>query len=666
MPVRRAGFPRTSVRIQQHCMRGEILMTENNCLPPRGAGCLAVDLAKGGSRLLEEPGAGLDVLGGRGLGVALLATMGDPALPPLDPRQPFVLAAGPLTGTGAPSSGRVAAVGVSPLTGTIFDSNAGGRFAARLRAAGLSALLVSGRCPEWSVLVVDGRRSEGADGVRVSLRCLAELWPEARPDDASLTSSRVVSGLRAALGNAFSFVFPSVAGRRGALLSCLRTDDGRSLGRGGLGLQLASRRLFAVAVAGEGMVQPRQRERFGFLVYEAGKLLEANPVTSRALPQFGTAMLVQLLNQEGVLPACNFRASHWPGAQAISGERLRDTQVTGRKGCFGCRIRCTGRMGAGASTTTAPEYETLWALGADCGIDDLEAVQAANILCGELGLDTISAGATIACAMELSAEGALGRTIRFGDTAYMLRLVGEMGRVEGFGESLARGSARFAAEWGYPHLSMQVKGLELPGYDPRGMQGQGLGYATSNRGGCHLRGNMLGPEILGIPKLIDRFATVGKSGVLVNLQHLGAVFDSVGMCKFAGFAFGEEVVARLLSAAGGVDLSAQELLRAGERIWNLERLWNLAAGFARKDDTLPLRLLEETLSEGPAAGRVVELGPMLQEYYRARSWSAEGVPSGEKVRGLGLEAVALRLSGRGAEQRRSPAGEEGRRHLRAV
>ena len=229
---------------------------------------------------------------------------------------------------------------------------------------------------------------------------------------------------------------------------------------------------------------------------------------------------------------------------------------------------------------------------------------------------------------------------------------------------------------------MHVKGLELPGYDPRGMHGQGLAYATSNRGACHLRGNMLGPEILGIPKLIDRFADRGKSGILINLQHLSAVFDAVCTCKFTGFAFGEELLARLLSAATGVDYTSQDLLRVGERIWNLERLWNLAAGFTRADDTLPSRLLRE--SGEPVAGAPLELAPMLDEYYGARGWDADGVPGAAKVEALGLTDTARGLAAAAAPTRTSasqgwrvshgdrpgaaaaPGAEREARHLRAV
>lgn len=610
-------------------------------------------------------------LGGRGRGVAVVAALGHPELPPLHPSQPFVLAAGPLTGTSAPSSGRFAAVAPSPLTGTIFDSNAGGRFGVRLRQAGLDALVLRGRASEWSVIVVDGRtggqrkRSRGsaaledpegpvgfafggdpADAPSVRVVPLTELWPEARPDSPELVWSRIVSGLRRTLGPAFSFVSPSVAGRSGSLLGGIRTDDGRNLGRGGLGAALAAKNVFAVAVAGDGSLPVADPDRFSFLVYEAEKQISANPVTSRAFPEFGTAVLMQLVHQAGALPALNYRTVTWPGVDRISGETVWDELATGRKGCFGCRIRCTPRV---AHRSTGPEYETLWALGAAVGVDDLGAIQEANRLCGEYGMDTISVGATIACAMELSEQGALGRVMRFGDADCVLRLVQEMGEGQGFGAELAGGSARFAARYGHPDAAMHTKGLELPAYDPRGMHGQGLAYATSNRGACHLRGNMLGPEILGIPKMIDRFTTRGKSGILLNLQHLSAVFDSASICKFAGFAFGEEVLARLLSAAMGESLAAQDLLRSGERIWNLERLWNNAAGFSRADDTLPRRVLSEPHTEGPSAGRTVDLEPMLDEYYRARGWDVEGRPTEAKIAALELREFAARLSGMTAD-----------------
>jgi aldehyde:ferredoxin oxidoreductase len=482
-----------------------------------------------------------------------------------------------------------------------------------------------------------------------------------------------------------------VAGRRGALLASLRTDDRRNLGRGGLGASLGAKRLVAVAVAGDLASKAADPRRFDFFVYEAAKLVEANPVTSQALPRFGTAVLMQLVNAAGALPVRNFSASSWAQVDAICGETVADTAAVGRTGCFGCRIRCTprlgvrgdGRGGAGAGGRgqgrvegaargregvvgrglEGPEYETLWAFGAACGVSDLDAICEANLVCAEYGLDTISSGATVAAAMELGERGALARTLHFGDAPRLLELVREMALGRGFGAELADGSARFAARYGRPQTAMHVKGLELPGYDPRGMVGQGLAYATSNRGACHLRGNMLGPEVLGIPKLIDRREPVGKAGILVNLQHLAAIFDSACLCKFAGFAFGEEIVARLVTAWLGLSLSTQEILRVGERIWNLERLWNLAAGFTAADDTLPARLLpagarragsSQNASDGGARpGGSVPLAPMLAEYYRARGWDEEGRPGPDKLDRLGLGPLHERLSAQAVERDRA-------------
>ena len=501
----------------------------------------------------------------------------------------------------------------------------------------------------------------------MSLVPVSELLPSLQPGEAGgrdrVTSSELVASLREVLGPAYAFVFPGLSGRRGSLLGSLRTDDRRNLGRGGLGAALSAKRILAVAVAGDRPLHVADPERFSFITYEAEKQIAANPVTSKALPEFGTAVLMRLLNQAGALPVKNFQASCWDGAERISGEVVRRSLVTGRKGCMGCRIRCTPRVGAGPAAVEGPEYESLWALGADCGVDDLKTVHEGNRLCGELGLDTISAGATIACAMEIASKGALARTIKFGDGRRVLQLLREMGHREGFGAELADGSLRFARGYQRPEASIQVKGLECPGYDPRGMVGQGLAYATSNRGACHLRANMVGPEILGIPKMLDRFAASGKSGILINLQHLSAVFDSACVCKFAGFAFGEEMMARLLAASTGRDLSAQDILFTGERIWNLERLWNLAAGFTRRDDTLPERLLAEPPAKGPSAGHVVELEPMIEEYYRARGWGREGEPTQAKIEALNLAEQARRLL------RRPEEGKEERtegRHLRAV
>jgi aldehyde:ferredoxin oxidoreductase len=283
-----------------------------------------------------------------------------------------------------------------------------------------------------------------------------------------------------------------------------------------------------------------------------------------------------------------------------------------------------------------PEYETVWALGADCGIADLEAITEANYLCNDLGLDTISTGATIACAMELAERGIIDSELRFGRADLLLDAVRDVGYRRGIGDEMAEGSLRFARRHNAADYSMTVKGLEMPAYDPRGMQGQGLLYATSNRGACHTRGNMLGPEVVGLPKLVHRLQVQGKAGIVALHQNSSAAIDSLAVCKFVNMAVADEFLARALTAATGITYSTADLLRAGERIWNLERLYNLREGFSRRDDTLPRRLLEEPVKDGPNKGWVSHLPEMLDEYYRWRGWDDDGVPMPTKLAELGL------------------------------
>jgi aldehyde:ferredoxin oxidoreductase len=553
---------------------------------------------------------------------------------PLAPQNVLVFAPGPLTGTGAPASGRYSVTSRSPLTGTVFDGNSGGNWGNAFRHMGYDYLTVTGACATPSYLLIGERGIE--------LRPAGELWGLEVP--ASLSRLRELHE-----GSEAAVIGP--AGERGVLFASIVNNRGRSIGRGGLGAVMGAKRLKAVVVTREGRRKPpvADPERLSFVAYEAEKLLKANPITSQALPEFGTSVLVNVLDQAGVLPTRNFRASQFEHARDISGETLRRDYVQRRAACRGCGIGCARRTSTGDASGEGPEYETIWALGAACGVGDLKAIVEAGYVCNRAGMDTITMGSTIACAMELAEEGLLVGGPRFGDSAAVVALCAATARGEGLGEELGLGSARLAARLGKPELSMSVKALELPAYDPRGMTAQGLAFATSNRGGCHLRANMLGPEILGVPKMIDRFATLGKSGLLINLQNLNAVLDSLSVCKFTAFAMKEDYFARLLSAAWGETVEPQELLRIGERIWNVERLFNLAAGFTRADDTLPRRLLEEPVVAGPAAGRVIDLPPMLDEYYIARGWDAAGRPRPAKLEQLGLaaprEAAVSRAAG---------------------
>lgn len=559
-----------------------------------------------------------DYIGGRGLGARMLLDLTSAGTHPLAPESPLIFATGPLTGTQAPTSGRFSLTGRSPLTGTVLDTNCGGAWGSRLKGAGYDALVVTGASDELITLEVD------SDGVR--------FVPA--PELAGLEIAATTDAVRAARGQTSVAAIGS-AGERGVLLATIMVDAKRALGRGGMGAALGSKGVKAIAVTGSGRPSVARPDDLEFFLYEVKKSIAANPVTSTALPRFGTAMLVGVLGKRGLMPAMNYRDSGGSYVDALSGERLADEFLVKRSGCWGCPIVCGRQTKTTGGEGHGPEYETIWALGANLGIESLEAVIELNYLCNELGLDTISAGGTVAAAIELAEEGVLtGDAPRRGDAPSAARAIRAMAAREGeLGDLMAQGSRALCDASGRPGVAMQVKGLELPAYDPRGMQGQGLGYATSNRGGCHLRGNMLGFEVLGSPKLVDRSATGGKAGLLIVAQHLGAALDSLSLCKFSSFALSEEHYARLYSAVTGFDLGGQELLRAGERIWNLERLYNLREGFRAADDRLPTRLLEEPDSEG----HVVDLAPMLEEYYRFRGWDEHGVPGPAKLAALGLD-----------------------------
>jgi aldehyde:ferredoxin oxidoreductase len=582
-------------------------------------------------------------LGGRGLGAYLALRERLYEVEPLAPENLLIVAPGPLTGTGAPASGRYSMTSRSPLTGTVFDGNSGGNFGNALRRLGWDYLIVAGALDEPGYVTIGLDEAGEASPA-------GPAQPLAGPGGATLHPAAGLWGLDvpttlARLGELHPRSEASVigpAGERGVLFASIVNNRGRSIGRGGLGAVLGSKRVKALVLDGRGTRKPpvADPERLEFIVYEAEKLLKSNPITSTALPEFGTAVLMNVLDQAGALPTRNHRESRFEGAAAISGEALKREHVTRRAACRGCMIGCARRTQAGGESGEGPEYESIWAFGAQCGVSDLTAIVQANYACNRAGMDTITMGSTIACAMELTDLGLLPGGPRFGDARAIIALAEATAAGEGLGAELGLGSARFAALHSRPDLSMSVKRMEMPAYDPRGMKAQGLAYATSNRGGCHLRANMLGPEILGVPKMVDRFATLGKAGLLINLQNLNTVLDSLSVCKFTAFAMKEDYYARQLSAVWGEQVEPQELLLLGERIWNAERLFNLAAGFTRGDDTLPPRLLFEPVPEGPSAGQVVDLPPMLDEYYISRGWDGAGVPSAPKLERLGLVETA--------------------------
>ncbi len=572
---------------------------------------------------IEEPGhdSYSRFLGGRGLGCHILWQEVGPPTDPLAPENKLIFLTGPLTGTQVPTSGRFTVTSKSPLTGTVFDSNSGGIWGVRLKKAGYDGLIIEGKAAKPVYILINEKE--------VVLKDAQKLWGLNVPD-----TTGAVTG---AEGRGYSVACIGPAGENRVKISCIMNDNTRALGRGGLGAVMGSKLLKAIAVKGVQKIRPADPEKLAFILYETNKWIKANPITSQGLPEFGTPVLVNLMNECGIFPSFNFQESQFPDAENISGEAVAEKILVGKKGCYGCPIKCTRLTQTKNDSGEGPEYESIWALGPQCGINDLEAVAEANYLCNRLGLDTISVGVTIGCAMEMAAKKLVDADIRFGDAAKLSSLIEDIAYRRGLGQELAEGSRAFARKYGGQQFAMQVKGLELPAYDPRGVQGMGLGFATSNRGGCHLRAYMVGPEILGVPKMVDRFSTEGKAGLTIFYQNLNAAMDSLIICRFTGLTVSEEYFARLLSAVTGADFQPQDLHTVGERIWNLERMYNLREGFSSADDTLPERLLKEPVQHGPSKGHVVYLDRMLRDYYRFRGWDVQGVPTAKKLSELGLE-----------------------------
>jgi len=561
-------------------------------------------------------------LGGRGLGTRLLWDLVGPGVTPLSPENVLIFTTGPMTASGAQTSNRFSVSTKSPLTGTVLDANSGGWWGMQFKRTGYDVLVLRGRAqkPVWIEISEQD----------VTLNDASQLWGKGVFETSEILGQD---------NNRRNVLCIGPAGENLSRMAAIMNDRERALARGGPGAVMGSKNLKAIVVAGNLKNQPADRDRFRFMLYETGKLLKASPITSQALPEFGTAVVMNVMNEIGALPTRNFQASQFERAYKISGEALAESILVKNQACWACPIACTRISKTEAGEGEGPEYETAWSFGAMCGVDDLEAIFEANQICNDMGLDTISTGSTIACAMELAERGLIDTDLRFGRADLLVKTVHDIATRQGLGDDLAEGSYRLAARYGVPELSMTAKKMEMPAYDPRGMQGQGLLFATSNRGGCHMRGNMLGPEVLALPRLIDRFANQGKAGIVANHQDTAAVIDSLVMCKFTNMAVSVEFFARLLSAVSGMDFSSDDLMKVGERTWNLERLYNLREGFSKVDDTLPDRLLSEPVSGGPSEGHTVRLEGMLAEYYQFRGWDECGIPGEAKLRELGLYSL---------------------------
>ena len=608
---------------------------------------LRVDLSKGTckSEALNMKWA-QEYLGQRGLATKYFIEEVDPKVDPLSPANKMIMATGPLTGTMASTGGRYSVITKGALTGAIACSNSGGYFGAEMKFAGWDMVIFEGKSPKPVYLAIEDDKAE--------LRDAAHLWGKSvwQTEEIIKKTHQDPQTRVCSIGR---------AGENGVMYACIVNDLHRAAGRSGVGTVMGSKNLKAVAIRGtKGAGGIRDGKAFMKATVAAKKVLAENAVTSQGLPTYGTQVLMNVINEMGALPTRNHRDVQFEGARKISGEAMHEKRPTDGKAqlvtnaaCFGCTIAC-GRISKIDEThfsvvnkpeywgaTGGLEYEAAWALGAANGVGDLEALHYANMLCNEEGFDPITFGATVGAAMELYDLGILkkeqiGMDAPFGSAQALVKLAEMTAKSEGFGRELGLGSARLCAKYGKPELSMGVKKQEFPAYDSRGIQGMGLAYATSNRGACHLRGYTVASEVLGIPVKTDPLVTEGKADLVKAFQDATSVFDSAGVCVFTTFAWTLADLQPQLDAACEGGWSMEKLAAVGERIWNMERLFNNAAGFTAKDDDLPPRLKTEPAKTGPAKGKVSGIDKMRPEYYKARGWDDKGVPSKETLQRLGL------------------------------
>lgn len=559
---------------------------------------LRVDLTSGAcSRQKLPPELLEEYLGGRGLGVRLMRDYY--RLDPLSPEMPLIFAVGPLCGTPAPTAARLSVVSRSPLTGTIYDCSAGGRFAWRLKAAGLDALFITGRSHSPVAITINSGQ--------VRLIPADMLW------------GRDIPATVAALKEHGSVAAIGPAGENGVLFANIMMGEGNSVGRGGLGAVMGAKNLKAVVVNGDIRTTIANQPLFDRARQDVMRLFKASPVIFGPLgiAEFGTPVLVDLMAQRRMAPTENFRKTFFENSGNYSGPAIKAACTPRKEGCYGCPIQCKK---SAADSGHLPEYETVSHFGALNNVADLRAIVASNRLCNQLGMDTITAAATLSAWGEIRGRFPLAEEIP--------GLLADMALRRNDGELLSLGSRRLAEELGRPELSMSVKSLELPAYDPRGAYGMALAYCTSSRGGCHLRAYPISHEILRKPVPTDRFSFSGKARIISIAEDTNAAVDSLVACKFSFFGASLEEYAELLTATTGIDYSPQRLKEIGRRIVLTERFYNCANGFSRKDDILPERFFTEPGSSGDG----IDIHPIdrqrfeeeLDKYYRIRGLSSDG------------------------------------------
>lgn len=613
---------------------------------------LRVDLSE--PKISEEEipeGIARKFLGGSGLATKYLFDEVKKGIDPLGPENRLIFMTGPLTGTPCPSAGRYCVVSKSPLTGAWGEANSGGFWGVKFKRTGFDGIIFQGISPRPVYLVIE-------DG-KVEIRDAEFLWGKSVPETTRLIMEK--------LGADFGVACIGIAGENLVKYACIMNEEARAAGRCGLGAVMGSKRLKAIAVRGTKEIQIANKPAFSEAAKRQYDLLDES-VLKVGLETYGTNMLIDMVNVRGGLPTRNWQTGVCSFIDSVGATALTEKVLVGRKSCFACPIQCgrvteiktgpyKGKKGEG------PEYESNVTLGCMCDISDMEAITMANYLCNDYGLDTVSAGNTIGFTMECYEKGILtkkdtgGLEIKFGDPNILVELVHKIAKREGIGDLLAEGTRRMSQKLGKgsEKFAMHIKGLELPAYDSRAAKICGLGYATPNRGGDHITGYVQGPAFLDMPFLVveeskieDVFVANPKEAKVVkDLEDALTMFDVTGTCKFMGLALAAEEWVSLIAHVTGWEFSINDFRTTGERAFNLARAFNMREGLTRADDSLPPRLIEEPLPEGPAKGHVSDsLESLKDAYYEFRGWDKEtGKPTPEKLRELGLEEVIPHIWG---------------------
>ena len=575
-------------------------------------------------------------LGSRGLGSKYLYEEMDPAVDALSAENKIVFATGPLTGTMASTSGRYTVITKGALTGAIACSNSGGKFGGELKNAGFDMLIIEGKSDKPVYLHIENSKVEICDA--------GDIWGKTVWQTEDILAAKYQDPL-------MRFAGIGQAGETLCRYACVVNDKHRAAGRSGVGAVMGSKNLKTIAVRGTVGTPASSKE-----VYQKINEINARLDDREGMARDGTLAMMDVTNGFGSLPTRNNRSVRFEGANKLNPEAMHTPNANGHTNivqngaCFGCTIGC-GRIckidPTHFSVKDRPEYqgasggleyETAYALGAACGVDDIDAATFAGFICNEYGMDPISLGGSIAAAMELFDIGAIdekitgGIKLEFGNAEALCQISELVGKGEGFGADIAMGSKRLCEKYGHPDLSMTVKGQEFAAYDGRSMQGMGLAYATSNRGACHLRADPYGHDF-------ETTEIEGKAKIVAETQRITAFMDSSGLCLFpAGCGWGTEDYCELVDLVCEGDWGSEaRMVETGERIWNLEKLFNLKAGLGKKDDTLPKRILEEPADVGTGKGLVCRLDEMLPEYYTINGWDAEGVPTKDTLARLGID-----------------------------